>query len=123
VKHLLVDENLPNSLVALLPVECSHATDLGKQPTDRQLWDHARLHDWTIITRDTILTRDTDFFDRIMLHGSPPKVIWVRLGNVRRAALESILLRTWPDILRLLGDADLVEIHPSKLEGFSRSIG
>lgn len=114
MKHLLVDENLPASLVALLPCECSHATDLGKQQSDRQLWEHARQHDWTI------LTRDTDFFDRIMLQGPPPKVIWVRLGNMRRAELESLLLRLWPDILRLLDDADLIEVHSSNLEAFSR---
>jgi hypothetical protein len=29
-------------------------------------------------------------------------------------------LRLWPEILSLLGDADLVEVHPSKLEGFTR---
>ena len=32
VNHLLIDENLPASLASTLPVACSHATDLGKQP-------------------------------------------------------------------------------------------
>jgi len=78
VKHLLIDGNLPLSLAKFLPVGCSHATDIGRQPTDSLLWSHARERDWTI------LTRDPDFFDRIMLHGPPPKVIWVRLGNIRK---------------------------------------
>jgi len=67
VKHLLIDENLPASLALLLPVTCSHATDIGQQPTDTALWTYARQRDWTI------LTRDTDFFDRLMLEGPPPK--------------------------------------------------
>ena len=76
---------------------------------------HARECDWTV------LTRDTDFFDRIMLQGPPPKVIWVRLGNIRKADLESLLIRLWPAILNLLCDADLVEVHPTSLEAVKRS--
>ena len=115
MKHLLIDENLPASLARLLPVECSHATDIAPQPSDNKLWILARENDWTI------LTRDTDFFDRIMLDGSPPKVIWVRLGNIRKADLESLMVRLWPSISSLLADADLVEVHPTSLEAVKRS--
>lgn len=115
MNHLLIDENLPASLAATLPVPCSHAADLGKQPTDRQLWQHARERNWNIITRDT------DFFDRLMLDGLPPKVIWVRLGNIRKRDLESLLLRRWPQISDLLRVANLVEVHPDSLEAFQTS--
>jgi len=115
VNHVLIDENLPASLAVILPVACSHATDLGVQPTDQQLWQHARERNWNI------LTRDTDFFDRLMLDGPPPKVIWVRLGNIRKKNLENDLLRLWPRISELLLDADLVEIHPDSLEAFQLS--
>lgn len=115
MKHLLIDENLPASLAQLFSVECSHATDIGPQPSDNELWILARENDWTV------LTRDTDFFDRIMLEGSPPKVIWVRLGNIRKADLESLLVRLWPAISNLLADADLVEVHPTSLEAVTRS--
>ena len=110
MKHLLIDENLPASLASLLPVPCSHATDIAQQPTDSQLWLYARQRDWTI------LTRDTDFFDRLMIEGPPPKIIWVRLGNIRKAELENLLTRLWPSISTLLVNADLVEVHPTSLE-------
>lgn len=110
--HLLIDENLPASLATTLPVSCSHATDLGTQPTDTQLWKHARAKNWII------LTRDTDFFNRLMLEGPPPKVIWVRLGNIRRKDIEDLLARLWPSISELLLTADLIEIHPDSLEAF-----
>jgi predicted nuclease of predicted toxin-antitoxin system len=87
VNHLLIDENLPASLAATLPIPCSHATDLGKQPTDRQIWDYARERNWNIITRDT------DFFDRLLLDGPPPKVIWVRLGNDLQKIAHDLILR------------------------------
>jgi len=115
VKRLLIDENLPASLATLLPVDCSHATELGQQPSDSLIWNHARERNWTI------LTRDTDFFDRIMLQGPPPKVIWVRLGNIRKTDLENLLIRLWPAICNLLTDADLVEVHPTALEAVKRS--
>ncbi len=67
------------------------------------------------------MTRDTDFFDRIMLDGSSPKVIWVRLGNIRKRDLESKLLQLWPSIVNLLEDSDLVEIHPDSLEAVKKS--
>ncbi len=67
------------------------------------------------------MTRDTDFFDRIMLDGSPPKVIWVRLGNIRKRDLESKLLQLWPSIVNLLEDSDLVEIHPDSLEAVKKT--
>lgn len=114
MNHLLIDENLPASLAGILPLGCTHATSLGSQPTDRQIWQHAREHDLTI------LTRDTDFFDRMMLEGPPPKVIWVRLGNIRKKDLESMLVRLWPRITALITVADLIEIHPGSLEAFQR---
>ncbi len=87
MNHLLIDENLPASLAATLPIPCSHATDLGKQPTDRQIWDYARERNCNIITRDT------DFFDRLLLDGPPPKVIWVRLGNDLQKIAHDLILR------------------------------
>ena len=93
MNHLLVDENLPTSLVGLLPVEASHARELGERLTDLQLWHFARQNDWVI------LTRDTDFFDRLMLEG--------------------MLLRLWPKIRELLVEADLVEVHAHALETFT----
>lgn len=114
MKHLLIDENLPASLAAALPVPSSHATDLGIQPSDQQLWKHCRERDWTV------LTRDTDFFDMIMLHGPPPKIVWIRLGNIRKAELHAKLIREWDAIRELLTQADLVEVHPDSLEGISR---
>ena len=53
-------------------MDAVYATDFGPQPTDHELWSMARVKDLTI------LTRDADFFDRIIIEGPPPKVIWVR---------------------------------------------
>ena len=81
MSRLLIDENLPFSLVRLLSVDCVHASEIAAQASDTVLWNTARKNSWMV------LTRDTDFFDRLLLHGAPPKVIWVRLGNVRKISV------------------------------------
>ncbi|MCY7411515.1 MAG: DUF5615 family PIN-like protein [Salinibacterium sp.] len=49
--------------------------------TDQTLWTYA-------IDRVTVLvTKDEDFRDMLLLRGSPPVVVWVRVGNTRRQAL------------------------------------
>jgi len=112
VIRFLIDENLPATLAATLTVPSMHAGDLGDQPTDAVLWEHARRDGWVI------LTKDADFFDRLLLQGPPPKVAWVRTGNLRRRALEAMLEARLSVILRLLKEADLVEIHDDRLESF-----
>jgi len=112
VIRFLVDENLPATLAAKVPVSCLHATDLGGQPTDDSLWSYARREGWII------LTKDADFFERLALEGPPPKVVWVRTGNLRRSQLDELLAAQMPAIIRLLGDHDLVEVHQDRLESF-----
>ena len=111
--RLLIDENLPATLAGVLPVECHHATHFGDQLTDLELWSIAREQNLII------LTRDADFFDRIILEGPPPKVIWVRLGNLRRKELEKLIFTVWKTLSELLATVDLIEIHPTAIETFS----
>jgi len=113
MSRLLIDENLPFSLVRLLSVDCVHASEIAAQASDTLLWNTARQNNWMV------LTRDTDFFDRLLVHGAPPKVIWVRLGNVRKNALIELLLSRWPAMQLLLETNDLVEVYHDRLEALS----
>jgi len=111
--NLLVDENLPVNLGRDCAKSVLHATQLGARLTDSQLWQEA-------IRRSCVLvTKDTDFFERILLRASPPKVIWVRTGNLRRKDLETLFLRHWPAIRSLIQSADLVEVFEDRVEALS----
>tara|TARA_R110002074_G_scaffold369591_1_gene544348 strand:+ start:195 stop:539 length:345 start_codon:yes stop_codon:yes gene_type:complete len=112
VLRFLIDENLPATLAAKLTVPCLHATDLGEQATDNALWNHARNNGWVI------LTKDGDFFNQLTLEGGPPKVVWVRTGNLRRSAQDAMLVARMPQIISLLDSADLVEVYDDRLETF-----
>lgn len=77
---LLIDQNLPKALaealVSFYP-GTKHVKELGmERETDTSLWNYASENDFVIVTKDS------DFYDRLTLKGYPPKLIWVRTGNV-----------------------------------------
>jgi predicted nuclease of predicted toxin-antitoxin system len=43
--------------------------------SDRSIWEFAKKENYSIVTFDS------DFFDLNLILGSPPKIIWLRIGN------------------------------------------
>lgn len=86
---LLFDENLSHRLVDLLAVEfpySNHPRRLGMRgASDSKLWEFARRHAFIIVSKDN------DFRQRAFLHGSPPKVIWLSIGNAGTHAIAMLL--------------------------------
>lgn len=83
--RFLVDAQLPPGLARLLRErghEAEHVTDIGPADTaDRDLWRYALAHDAVIVTKDE------DFANMVTAAREAPPVIWIRVGNTRRAAL------------------------------------
>ena len=53
-----------------------HVRDIGlKDSLDNEVWEFAKENGFSI------LTKDTDFLDIVLLKGSPPKCIYLALGN------------------------------------------
>ena len=86
---LLFDENLSDRLVGQLAAEfpgSEHVRNVGlASAPDPAVWAHATAHEFVI------LSKDTDFQQRALLLGHPPKVVWIRLGNCSTAAVASLL--------------------------------
>ncbi len=100
---LLFDENLPPSLVRrlndLFPGS-AHVHELGLGRTeDKKVWDHAGGHGFAVVSKDR------DHYDISLLHGHPPKVIWIRIGNCTVADLESVLRRAEPSLRQFFADS------------------
>ena len=93
---LLFDQNLSIRLVerlANLFPDSIHVRDVGLDTaTDIKLWNYARENGYLIVSKDT------DFSDRVATHGYPPKVIWLRLGNCSTDTIEHILRKHHSDI-------------------------
>lgn len=87
---LLLDENLSRRLIPFLLNDypgSSQVALLGMERAgDREIWEFAKQHDFTIVTRDS------DYYDFSTLYGQPPKTIWLRTGNQSQSETLSALL-------------------------------
>jgi predicted nuclease of predicted toxin-antitoxin system len=102
---LLFDENLsfrlPQLVAAMFPGSI-HPRECGlKGAADETLWEYARDNGFTIISKDS------DFYDLSLLRGSPPKLVWLRVGNCTRDQLLK-LIASHEQYIRAL-DADTSE--------------
>jgi predicted nuclease of predicted toxin-antitoxin system len=93
---LLFDQNLSPRLVARLAdlfPDSRHVQDLELDcADDDQVWEHARLNGFAIVTKDG------DYNDLSVLRGTPPKVIWLQLGNSTTAQVEAAFRARFADI-------------------------
>lgn len=76
---LLFDQNLsprlPRLLSDLYPGSI-HVRDVGlKDASDTAIWRYAQENKFVIVSKDS------DFQQRSLLLGHPPKFIWLRVGN------------------------------------------
>ena len=93
---LLFDQNLSPKLVKRLAdlfPDSSHVQIVGLDcASDDQVWEHARLN------RFAIVTKDEDFNTLSVMRGSPPKVIWLQLGNCTTGQVEAVFRSRRADI-------------------------
>ena len=88
--RLLADENISwrikRSLNTwdILPVNEITGT---KPMTDIQIWNFAKTNNYTI------LTFDEDFIDILNMYAFPPKIIWLRKGNVSTGVISARLIK------------------------------
>ena len=99
---LLFDENLSPVLPAALSDcygECEHVREVGlKASPDADVWAYAARNELVIVTKDS------DFRQRSFLHGHPPKVIWIGLGNCSTKTVEDLLRRRMNEVAEFLAD-------------------
>lgn len=99
---LLFDQNLSHRLVAQLATEfpdSQHVRNVGMaSATDSMVWEFAGEQGFVIVSKDT------DFEQRAVLRGPPPKVVWIRLGNCTTEDVSKLLRSRRAELLAF--DAD-----------------
>lgn len=110
---LLFDENLSPRLVqsvANLYPDSRHVRECGlRGASDSEIWLFAKENEFAIVSKDS------DFRQRSILRGSPPKVIWLRIGNCTTARAEFMLVNLVSRIEEFLlrgQESCLVLSHP-----------
>lgn len=100
---LLFDQNLSHRLVAQLSVEfpnSKHVREVGfATASDADVWAYAAANGFAIVSKDT------DFQQRALVYGHPPKVIWVKLGNCPTSAVADLLRARMAEIGAFDSDA------------------
>ena len=93
-----IDDVFPGSI---------HVRHVGMEAADdRAIWEFAEGNGYTIVSQDA------DFAEIAILLGGPPKVIWVRTGNLPWAEVASLLRRHAKTIATFDGDeAVCLEIY------------
>lgn len=66
--------------------QSKHISSLGLMNVeDNKIWQYAKNNNFAIVTFDS------DFYDISLLKGSPPKIIWLRIGNLSTNKIIQIL--------------------------------
>ena len=77
----------------------------------RDATDNEIFFDAAKIANAVLISKDSDFVEIVMRHGTPPKLIWLTCGNVSNAALETLFNAKLREAIQLLeGGESIVEL-------------
>lgn len=110
LKGFLFDENIPSRLTFIPSLPMVHSNELGQSLSDTSIWEYALRNEYMIVTKDT------DFTNRIMLSEPPPWVIHLRIGNLRKRDFHTFLARIWSQVESLLPLHKLVIVYKNSIE-------
>ena len=106
----LIDVNLPYLFSLWKDDDCVHQNDISDGWTDTQIWNYARANNLTIVSKDS------DFSNRVLFHHPPPKVIHIRLGNLKMREFFVAINSVWEEVLGLNRDHKLVTVFRDRIE-------
>ena len=108
---LLIDQNISHRLKARIETVFAnvlHVKDLGLTDfPDAAIFEFARHNNF-----DAVMTLDEDFHNLVLERGTPPKIIWLRLGNCTTVAQAQAILdnATLIEVFLSTEEPDVLEI-------------
>ena len=113
--RFLFDQNISHRILKLLPDQYLDSTTIKNEglinASDREIWEFAKNNNYIIVTQDS------DFNDLNSLFGFPPKIIWIRTGNIKTQLIVDILIDHVNEVNEFINDSKYgcFEIFKSKL--------
>lgn len=111
---LLFDQNISYRIKKKLEHKfsnCIHVSDCGLQDNeDPNIWEYAKLNGFTIVTFDA------DFFEISLINGHPPKIIWIRSGNLTTNDIVNLMLKNFTKIQAFYDDKNGQNLACMELE-------
>ena len=94
--RLLFDQNISHRILKYLSNDFEGSTSVKTQKlidsSDKEIWEFAKKNNYIIVTQDS------DFNDLNLLKGFPPKIVWIRTGNLKTEEFASILKNHFSEI-------------------------
>ena len=88
--RLLFDQNISYRIVNKLKdkfPEAKHVSHVGlNEAEDIDIWQYAKKKNYVIVTFDS------DYYDISLINGVPPKLIWLRTGNLTTLEISQLLI-------------------------------
>lgn len=111
--RFIIDAHLPKSVAAAF-------SDLGHVVIHtREMPEGNATPDNDIISvadhDGIVVSKDDDFYQSFLLHGKPPQLILVKVGNMRLKEITDLFVKIAPEIVDLLRQHDLLEVHRDKI--------
>jgi predicted nuclease of predicted toxin-antitoxin system len=92
MSKFLVDVNLPRTVSLWLDSEFIFVVDIDNKMKDSEIWSYAKSNELTI------LTKDSDFSNRIIVSDPPPRIIHFKIGNLLLADFKRFIIDHWEEI-------------------------
>jgi predicted nuclease of predicted toxin-antitoxin system len=109
----LIDVNLPYYFSIWNNPDYVHQLDIERTAKDSNIWSYAKSAEMTIITKDS------DFSNRIIVSAPPPRIIHFRTGNISMKAFHMLISKIWNEVIQLSHTYKLVVIFNDKIEAFN----
>jgi predicted nuclease of predicted toxin-antitoxin system len=106
----LIDENLPYRFSLWKECNCEYVFGNPSLRTDKDIWDYSKDNNLVIVTKDA------DFSELILINEPPPKVIHIKIGNMKMKELHFLLNNNWEKIESLILTNKLLNIYHDRIE-------
>jgi len=111
---LLFDQNISFRITRKLQSYfsgCLHVSDCKlSNCEDTEIWVYAKQNDFVIVTFDS------DFYDISIINGHPPKIIWIRTGNLTTSEIVQLIIENRKIIDSFIHDDSYKEVTCLELD-------
>jgi predicted nuclease of predicted toxin-antitoxin system len=106
----IVDANLPYYFGLWNNNDYIHVKDIDDTLSDEEIWKYAQINDLIIITKDA------DFSVKVLSGEYFPKVIHIKVGNMKIKQFHEFISKVWGDVEEIIKECSLVNVYPDKIE-------
>lgn len=110
MNQFLIDANLPRRVPIWQSEPFQFVVDIGEEWNDSEIWNYARKNNYAIVTKDA------DFSNRIIVSEPPPRIIHLRIGNMRLRDLMKFIDEHWTTIQAASANHKLVNVYVDRIE-------